>query len=93
VVECHFPPPHICKSRHSRYLYYLHEIIHAITIAHVPGISFEAFQQKMTANELETSLATEILVYFEIAGLRDKAFGHDIYADRFLGDRSFRLSA
>ena len=71
-------------------LYYLHEIIHAATIAHVPEISFESFQQKMSANELDTSVTTEILVYFEIPDLRDKAFEHDIYADRFLGDRSFR---
>jgi hypothetical protein len=71
-------------------LYYLHEIIHAATIAHIPEISFESFQQKMTANELDTSVATEIIVYFEIPGLRDRAFEHDIYADRFLGDRSFR---
>jgi hypothetical protein len=71
-------------------LYYLHEIIHAATIAHVPEISFESFQQKMTANELDTSVATEILVYFEIPDLRDQAFEHEIYADRFLADLSFR---
>jgi hypothetical protein len=71
-------------------LYYLHEIIHAATIAHVPEISFESFQQKMTANELDTSVATEILVYFEIPALRDQAFEHEIYADRFLADLSFR---
>ncbi|RUX92052.1 MULTISPECIES: hypothetical protein [unclassified Mesorhizobium] len=72
-------------------LYLLHEIWHAAHMPFIPGIGFEAFHGKMERNELEASVASELLIYFKIEGLRESAFPHPIYADRFLNDPAMRL--
>lgn len=67
-------------------LYYLHEMCHASTMPYVPNINRSAFEEKMKRNELEASVLSEILVYFEMPAIRQYSFGHEIYADRFLQD-------
>ena len=44
----------------------------------------------MEDNELKASVCSEIRVYFELPDLRDLAFAHPIYADRFLSDASMQ---
>lgn len=67
-------------------LYLLHEMYHAGTMPYVPGIGKEAFDEKMQRNELEASVMSEILVYFEMPELRALSFPYPIYADRYLDD-------
>lgn len=67
-------------------LYYLHEIAHAASMPYLPNIGRMAFDEKMVRNELEASVLSEILVYFEMPGLRECSFDHAIYADDFLFD-------
>jgi hypothetical protein len=71
-------------------LYYLHEMAHAATMPYVPRIGRAAFDEKMQRNELEASVLSEIAVYFDMPGLRQNSFDHNIYADRFLDNRSMR---
>ena len=61
-------------------------IFHAALMPYFPGIGFDAFHRKMEDNELKASVCSEIRVYFELPQLRDIAFPHQIYADRFLSD-------
>jgi hypothetical protein len=67
-------------------LYYLHEMAHAASMPYIDGIGRAAFDEKMQRNELEASVLSEIAVYFEMPGLREASFDHEIYADRFLND-------
>jgi hypothetical protein len=67
-------------------LYLLHEFYHAAHMPYIPNIGKAAFDDKMQRNELEASVLSEIAVYFEMPGLREVSFDHDIYADRFLND-------
>lgn len=67
-------------------LYLLHEMYHAGTMVHVPGLEFENFRRKMFDNELDASVCSEIRAYFEMPGLRAKSFQQEIFADRFLND-------
>lgn len=67
-------------------LYLLHEMTHAATMPYIPNIGRAAFDEKMQRNELEASVLSEIAVYLEMDGLREKSFSHPIYADRFLDD-------
>lgn len=67
-------------------LYYLHEIYHRGAMPYATGLNFQSFQMKMTRNELEASVCSEIAVYFALPGLRSLSFPHPIYADRFLAD-------
>lgn len=67
-------------------LYLLHEMYHAGKMPYIPGISREAFAEKMQRNELEASVMSEIQVYFEMPELRALSFPHPIYADKFLND-------
>lgn len=67
-------------------LYKLHEIFHTGTMPYLPTIGWESFHRKMENNELDASVVSEILVYFELPGLREATFPHRIYADRFLED-------
>jgi hypothetical protein len=71
-------------------LYYLHEITHAATMPYLGGIGRAAFDEKMQRNELEASVLSEIAVYFELPGLREAAFGHEIYADKYLEEDFWR---
>lgn len=72
-------------------LYWLHEIYHAATMPYIPGIGKGAFNAKMRRNENEASTFSEIEVYFELLGLREASFEHEIYADRFLKDPKLQL--
>lgn len=67
-------------------LYYLHEMYHQANMPYIAGIGREAFDEKMERNELEASTLSEIGVYFEMPGLREQSFEHEIYADRFIND-------
>ena len=71
-------------------LYLLHEMYHAARMPYVPGIGKAAFDEKMQRNELEASVFSEISIYFDIPGLREKTFPFPIYADRFLDDPAMR---
>ena len=71
-------------------LYRLHEMFHAAFMPYFPGIGFDAFHRKMEDNELKASVCSEIRVYFELPHLREIAFPHPIYADRFLSDPSMQ---
>ena len=71
-------------------LYRLHEMFHSAFMPYFPGIGFDAFHRKMEDNELKASVCSEIRVYFELPDLRDLAFAHPIYADRFLSDASMQ---
>lgn len=71
-------------------LYRLHEMFHAAFMPYFPGIGFDAFHRKMEDNELKASVCSEIRVYFELPHLRELAFAHPIYADRFLTDPSIQ---
>lgn len=66
-------------------LYLIHEMSHAGEMVYVPGMKFDNFLRKMIDNELHASVVSEIQVYLEMPGLREKSFKHPIYADRFLG--------
>lgn len=65
-------------------LYYLHEYYHAATMTYDPNLSFGEWYNKMTTNEFEASLASEVLVYFEMPGLRERTFNMPIWVDRLL---------
>lgn len=71
-------------------LYFLHEMFHAAYMPYFPGIGFDAFHRKMEDNELKASVCSEIRVYFELPDLREQAFPHPIYADRFLSDSAMQ---
>jgi hypothetical protein len=71
-------------------LYYLHEMCHAATMPYLGVVGREAFDEKMQRNELEASVLSEIAVYFEMPGLREASFQHEIYADRFLDNGDLR---
>ena len=72
-------------------LYRYHEFIHAGTMPYWPGLGPDAFEEKMTRNELEASTASEIAIYFEMPGLREASFDHPIYADRYLADPAMQV--
>lgn len=66
-------------------LFCLHEIVHAVTMTYDADLPFAAWLEKMAENEMRTSLESEVMVYFELPGLRAKSFPGAIWADRFLG--------
>jgi hypothetical protein len=72
-------------------LYYAHEIFHAANMPYLPGIGKVAFDEKMQRNELEASTFSEIELYFQMPGLRERSFPYPIYADRFLEDEAIRI--
>lgn len=67
-------------------LYLLHEMYHAMRMPYIKDIGIRAFDEKMQRNELEASVLSEIVIYFELPELRRLSFDHEIYADRFLDD-------
>lgn len=66
-------------------LFCLHEIVHAVTMRYDAALPFAAWRAKMVDNEMRTSLESEVMVYFELPGLRAQSFPGAIWADRFLG--------
>ena len=71
-------------------LYYLHEFKHAAGMTYQDGMPWNRWFTKMVSNEFEASFCTEVQAYFELPGLRERSFPFDIWADRFLGDRTIR---
>ncbi|MGH9201124.1 MAG: hypothetical protein ACRD2A_07800, partial [Vicinamibacterales bacterium] len=69
-------------------LYYLHEFKHAAGMTYQDGMPWNRWFTKMVSNEFEASFCTEVQAYFELPGLRERSFPFDIWADRFLGDRT-----
>lgn len=70
-------------------MYYLHELWHAATMEYTPNLPWNRWFTKMVTNEFESSLASEVFVYFHYPELRKDSFPHDIWADRFLNDEEF----
>jgi hypothetical protein len=68
-------------------LFYLHEIAHCVHMTYDGSMTFEPWLAKMIENEARASLESEVLVYGALPGLRAMTFPHEIWADRFLGDR------
>jgi hypothetical protein len=66
-------------------LYYLHEIVHAVTTRYEEEPLFTAWYRKMNGVEMTASLETEGYVYLELPGLREITFKDEIWADRYLG--------
>jgi len=71
-------------------LYYLHELKHAAGMTYQDGMPWNRWFTKMVSNEFEASFCTEVQAYFELPGLRERSFPFDIWADRFLGDKTIR---
>ena len=69
-------------------VYYLHEIVHIATMDYRPRLTFDTWKAKMVANETYASLESEVLVYFALPSLREGSFDFEIWADRFLLDKS-----
>jgi hypothetical protein len=78
--------PHDYDNDYIHDLYLLHEMCHAGTMPCRPGLLYDSFMQKSLDNEAGASVISEIAAYFAIPGLREKAFGFEIYADRFLSN-------
>jgi hypothetical protein len=70
-------------------LYILHEMMHIVSMPYMPNMSFETFCQKMNNTELNTSLATEVLIYLDNPELRPLTFPHRIYVDDLLNRSDF----
>jgi hypothetical protein len=66
-------------------LYYLHEIVHAVSNRYEKEPLFTAWYRKMNGVEMTASLETEGYVYLEVPGLREITFKDEIWADRYLG--------
>lgn len=64
----------------------LHEMAHAATLADTynPSSSFETWAVRMAENERRVALESEVIVYWELPGLRAQTFDFEIWADRFL---------
>lgn len=73
-------------------LYYLHELKHAAGMTYQDGMPWNRWFTKMVSNEFEASFCTEVQAYFELPNLRERSFPFDIWADRFLGDKTIRDS-
>lgn len=69
-------------------MYYLHEIIHLNTIRYDSRSDRYEWSGRSLSNELKATIETEVVVYFAIPTLRDKTFPFEIWADRFLANRS-----
>lgn len=64
-------------------LYWLHEILHALTFENDPQGSAGQWERRMRANEILVSLETEVLVYARYPDWREHTFAQTIWADRF----------
>lgn len=65
-------------------LFHFHEMVHITTLTYNPHLTFEAWADKMVANEQRTALESEVMIYHELPGLRALSFDFEIWADRFL---------
>lgn len=72
-------------------LYYLHDMFHMVernrsVDTGYGAPSFYEFFKRTSTNELRASIMTEVVIYFMHPEIRDKTFGFEIWADRFLND-------
>jgi hypothetical protein len=65
-------------------LFHLHEMYHMAKLTYDPNADWDEWAAKLAINEIRASITSEVLVYFALPGLRDMAFTHEIWADRFL---------
>lgn len=72
------------ENEYVQDLYYLHELTHVRTLTYDPASSWIAWAKRAIDSELEASLTSECFAYLHIPGLREKAFPHVIWVDRFL---------
>lgn len=92
VEHCHFTP-WFGAFHHRQYaqpavndLFWLHEMVHATTMAYDPTQSFDDWFLKIEANERDAAaLESEAMAYLELPGLRAQTFDFPIWVDRFLG--------
>jgi hypothetical protein len=68
-------------------LYYLHELGHALTLQPSPHLDFQHWKKLTEGNEISNSLATEVLIYFDIPELRKKTIKEEIWVDKFLTNK------
>jgi hypothetical protein len=66
----------------------LHEIIHLNTIRYDSRSDRYEWSGRSLSNELKATIETEVVVYFAVPLLRDKTFPFEIWADRFLVNKS-----
>jgi hypothetical protein len=66
-------------------LYYLHEMVHAVSMTYDPDALFTAWYRKMNGVEFAASLETEGYVYLRMPGFREQSFADEIWADRYIG--------
>lgn len=78
ILLCDYDNPVI------RDLRYLHEIYHAATMPYLRHCNLPTLEAMTFRNEREASTFTELAIYCELPELRDLAFDHPIFADRFL---------
>jgi hypothetical protein len=66
-------------------LYYLHELVHAVSAWYNPNDSFTSWYRRVNTTEFTASLETEAYIYIDMPQLRKVSFDDQIWADRFLG--------
>lgn len=78
ILLCDYDNPTI------RDLRYLHEIYHAATMPYLGRCNVPTFEAMNFGNERQASCFTEMAIYLELPDLRELAFDHPIFVDRFL---------
>lgn len=63
-------------------LYYWHDLLHGMTFRDATGVDFDRWRELMRANEICTSLETEVIIYWREPRLRSHTFDHPIWHDR-----------
>jgi hypothetical protein len=66
-------------------LYYWHDLIHAMTFVDASRMNEDAWRLAMRANEINTSLETEVIIYWRSPQLRAQTFDHAIWVDEVCG--------
>lgn len=73
-------------------LYYFHELWHRVSMRYFPyhleEFNYATWMEKIRQNEIEASIYSEVIIHFILDGLRDDAFDHEIWADRFLNEEA-----
>lgn len=67
-----------------RDLRFLHEIYHSATMPYVRDGNVPTLEAMQFGNERQASCFTEMAIYLELPELREIAFDHPIFVDRFL---------
>lgn len=66
-------------------LYYWHDLVHALTFLDASDATEEEWRLGMRSNEINTSLETEVLIYWRAPSLRAQTFDHPIWMDEITG--------